>query len=206
MLIELMTSYNNYSIHVLYLILTLILNLDYRPGEAFCLRLDHIYLLVVYPRCLEKDLSRILLANQIFVRFPCQFLDITVDFNWDFYRQIVFLLRFLSRAVGFINRYLVMTSGRNSLFLITNGVFIIWRKASPLCQDSVKTFVKMYICVYMRGGPALLGRILLLRSCLGGLEILLASQSSIQTTKFVLASIFLDNFSFYKFCLFMCRL
>ena len=26
------------------------------------------------------------------------------------------------------------------------------------------------------------------------------------TTKFVLASIFLDNFSFYKFCLFMCRL
>ena len=39
MLIELMTSYNNYSI--LYLIL--ILNLDYRPGEAFCLRLDHMF-------------------------------------------------------------------------------------------------------------------------------------------------------------------
>ena len=37
---------------------------------------------------------------------------------------------------------------------------------------------------------------------LGGL----ASQSSLHTTKFVLASIFLDNFSFYKFCLFMCRL
>ena len=146
MVIELMMSYNNYSILylILTLILTLILNLDYRAGEAFCLRIDHRCLLVVYPRCLEKDLSRILLADQIFVGFPCQFLDIPVDFNRDFYRQIVFLLRFLSRAVSFINRYLVLTSGRNLPFLITNGVFI-WRKASPLCRNPVsqlKSFSK----------------------------------------------------------------
>ena len=69
----------------------------------------------------------------------------------------------------------------------------------PKPSVSVKIFLKMK-------GLVLLGWILLLRSCLGGLEILLASQSSVQTTKFVLASIFLDNFSFYKFCLFMCRL
>ena len=80
----------------------------------------------------------------------------------------------------------------------------IWRRASPLgrasplCRDLAIDYP---------------------RSRLGGLEIFyinapkrtgpprgLASQSSVHTTKFVLASIFSDNFSFYKFCLFMCRL
>ena len=149
-----MMSYNNYSI--LYLILTLILNLDYQPGEAFCRGLITC-LLVVYPRCLEKDLSSILLADQIFVGFPCQFLDITVDFNWDFYRQIVFLLRFLSRAVSFINRYLVMTSGRNSPFLITNGVFIIimeeGQPSLPRHSVSVKNFVKCIFVYERRASP-----------------------------------------------------
>ena len=35
---------------------------------------------------------------------------------------------------------------------------------------------------------------------------LLATQSSVHTTKFVLVSISLDNFSFYKFCLFIYKL
>ena len=50
-----------------------------------------------------------------------------------------------------------------------------------------------FIFVYMRGGLAFLG----------GISGWLANQSSVHTTKFVLASIFLDNFSFYRFCLFM---
>ena len=47
------------------------------------------------------------------------------------------------------------------------------------------------------------------KSRLGGLEIFhinALKRACPPTTKFVLASIFLDNFSFYKFCLFMCRL
>ena len=86
---------------------------------------------------------------------------------------------------------------------------------------SVKFFVKIYFRLYeRRASPS--WRDLAIdypRSHLGGLDIFhinalkraallgrLASQSSVHTTKFVLASIFLENVSFYKFCLFMCRL
>ena len=87
------------------------------------------------------------------------------------------------------------------------GVFI-WRRASPLCRDPASQLNSLtkFLFVYMRGGPALLGGISQLTTeisqrtaLLGGL----ANQSSVHTTKFVLASIFfLDNFSVYKFCLF----
>ena len=118
--------------------------------------------MVPWKRFVENSISRSDFC-QIFVP----------DFNWDFCRWILFLLRFVSREVSFINRYLVMTSGRNSLFLITNGVFIIWRKASLLCRDPVSQLKPLWKCifVYTRGRPALLRWILLLGSCLGGLEI-----------------------------------
>ena len=64
----------------------------------------------------------------------------------------------------------------------------------------------------MRGGPALLGEISPRRDGNFHINALKragpprrASKSKlrIHTTKFVLASIFLDNFSFYKFCMFV---
>ena len=82
-------------------------------------------------------------------------------------------------------------------------------------------YLSKFIFIYMRGGPALLGGISLLTTeisprragnfpykcnIFGPPIRRLASQSSVHTTKFVLASIFLDNFSFYRFCLFMRRL
>ena len=104
------------------------------------------------------------------------------------------------------------------------GVFI-WRRASPLYRDPASQLNSLLKCifVYMRGGPALLRRDLAIdypRSRLRGLEIFhinalkragphrRASKSKLRThDKFFLGQHFLGyNFSFYTFCLFMCRL
>ena len=102
------------------------------------------------------------------------------------------------------------------MFLVTKVVFT-WRRASPLgragplCRDPVSQLnsLSKFVFVYMRGGPALLG----------GLEIFhinalkragpprRASKSKLRThDKGCLEQHFLDNFSFHKLCLFMCRL
>ena len=95
----------------------------------------------------------------------------------------------------------------------------------PRSRVSVKFFVNNYFRLYeKRASPP--WRDLAIgypRSRLGGLEIFhinalntthsytllytpIHSYTLLHTTEFVLASIFLDDFSFYKFCLFMCRL
>ena len=88
-------------------------------------------------------------------------------------------------------------------------------RANPLCQDPICVSVKFFA-----SPPWQDLAIDYPRSRLGGLEIFhintlirglvllrrLASKSSVHMTKLVFASICLDNVSFYKFCLFMCRL
>ena len=96
-------------------------------------------------------------------------------------------------------------------------------RASPLCRDPASQLnsLSKFVFVYMRGGPALLGEISLLTTEIsprraGNFHINAlksagtprrASKSTLRThDKGCLDQNFLDNFSFHKLCVFMCRL
>ena len=111
----------------------------------------------------------------------------------------------------------------------TMGVFT-WRRASPLgrasplCRDPASQLNSLwkFVFIYMRGGPALLGEISLLTTEIsprraGNFQTVnalgsagpprRASKSKLRTQdKGCLDQHFLNNFSFHKLCLFMCRL
>ena len=92
-------------------------------------------------------------------------------------------------------------------------------RASPLCRDpaSLLNSLSKFVFVYRRGGPALLGEISLLITEISPRRAgnfhkragppWRASKSKLRThDKGCLEQHFLDNFSFHKLCLFMCRL
>ena len=126
-----------------------------------------------------------------------------------------------------INRSVALTSGLESNSSNTSKGVFTWRRASPFGRTSlrsrvsVKFFVKICFRLYeRRASPP--WRDLAIdypRSRLGGLEIFhinalkragpprRASKSKLCThDKGCLDQHFLDNFSFHKLCLFMCRL
>ena len=118
-------------------------------------------------------------------------------------------------------------------FLYGGGPVLLVGRANHLCRDraSQLNYLSKFVFVHMRGGPAVLGEISLFNTEIsprragnipfssqegwkysiflpGGLALLggLASQSSLHTTKGGLTGYFLDNISFHKLCLFMCRI
>ena len=128
----------------------------------------------------------------------------------------------LNHTLLYYTSYLIKT------FCRIRGVFT-WRRASPigraspLCRDPASQLnsLSKFFFVYMKGGPALLGEIWLLTTEIsprraGNFHINAlkrvgpprrASKSKLRThNKGCLDQHFLDNFSFHKLCLFMCRL